>query len=257
MNFLYHIKIIFVFSACAFVFFALASCSSPLNDNSQSVINDNRLLISKAHHENIFLNDSIKSGTILENPRNDTAALLKQLDEKDQDSQSKEQNTNQPDEQSSQAPSIIPNNIQNTHNNKNIEHKQQEIQDSAIELHPSEIRIGNNIIPYTIDYYSASAPNHGASLWSGNDSTTDGSWGYFIGHHPGDFQPVMSLSLGDTIEICDRNGTSRRYKVIDIFDVPSNEQFYNIEQRITSHGESAILQTCVGDNASYRIVVAN
>lgn len=101
-----------------------------------------------------------------------------------------------------------------------------------------------------------SAPTHGAGLWAGSDSTTDGSWGYFIGHHPGDFYAVMNLGVGDVIKVCDRNGNSRSYSVVDAFTIPDTTWWEDLQARVCGYGESVILQTCVGNGYQYRIVVA-
>lgn len=37
-------------------------------------------------------------------------------------------------------------------------------------------------------------PSSGGGLWLGSDAVDDGSWGYFVGHNPGSFAPVRSLS---------------------------------------------------------------
>lgn len=109
-----------------------------------------------------------------------------------------------------------------------------------------------------IDTYQAStAPSSGAGLWMGSDSTTDGSWGYFIGHNPGPFWHVMDLTAGDAITVTDSAGASRTYHVVDVFTVPDSTYWEEIQSRVTGYGESVVLQTCCGDNANYRIVVAD
>lgn len=101
-----------------------------------------------------------------------------------------------------------------------------------------------------------SAPLVGAGLWAGSDSTTDGELGYFVGHNPGDFNMVMDLGLGDPVTVNDRAGHSRTYSVVDVFTVPDTATYDDISTRISGYGESVVLQTCVGDGESYRIVVA-
>ena len=103
---------------------------------------------------------------------------------------------------------------------------------------------------------SASAPASVAGLWMGSDSTTDGSWGYFIGHNPGDFTCVMTLKNGDPVTVCDSDGNTRTYSVVDEFIVPDDTYWEDIQSRVTDYGESIILQTCCGDNAHYRVVIA-
>ena len=83
----------------------------------------------------------------------------------------------------------------------------------------------------------------------GSDSTTDGSWGYFIGHNPGDFTCVMTLKNGDPVTVCDSDGNTRTYSVVDEFIVPDDTYWEDIQSRVTDYGESIILQTCCGDNA--------
>lgn len=118
------------------------------------------------------------------------------------------------------------------------------------------VRVGGVTLSFVNDFYSTSAPERGAALWAGSDSTTDGSWGYFIGHHPGDFAPVMDLRCGDVVSVCDSDNLRRDYTVFDVFDVTASTYFDEIERRVCCHGESVVLQTCVGDGAHYRICVA-
>ena len=123
-------------------------------------------------------------------------------------------------------------------------------------LAPRSLSVGGEHIPYVDSYKTASAPAHGAGLWLGEDSTTDGEWGYFIGHNPGDFAPVMDLVEGDTVAVCDSDAKAREYTVVDIFDVAEGTYWHEIEQRVSGYGESVILQACCGDGAHYRVVVA-
>lgn len=118
------------------------------------------------------------------------------------------------------------------------------------------LEIFGNVIPYVDAYKAERAPDDTAGLWLGSDSTTDGSWGYFIGHHPGVFNCVMYLNEGDQITVRDGNGDERTYTVFDIYDVPDDTQWSQISSEVTSHGESIVLQTCCGDHQSYRIVQA-
>ena len=121
---------------------------------------------------------------------------------------------------------------------------------------PDTINVDGISMSY-IDYFGAStAPTSGAGLWMGSDSTTDGTWGYFIGHNPGDFWHVMDLVNGDAVTVTDSAGASRTYHVVDTFTIPDSTYFEDIESRVTGYGESVILQTCCGDHANYRVVVA-
>ena len=90
----------------------------------------------------------------------------------------------------------------------------------------------------------------------GSDSTTDGSWGYFIGHHPGVFNCVMYLDEGDAITVCDADGNARTYTVFAVYDVSDDTTWNQISSEVTSHGESIALQTCCGDGATDRIIEA-
>lgn len=123
-------------------------------------------------------------------------------------------------------------------------------------IQPRSLVIFDNVIPYVDAFGATSAPATTAGLWMGNDSTNDGSWGYFIGHHPGIFNCVMYLQKGDTVKVCDTTGTVRTYTVFSVYDVPDYTTWDQIAGDITSHGESITLQTCVGDDATYRIVQA-
>ena len=127
---------------------------------------------------------------------------------------------------------------------------------SASSLPPRTISVAGSSMGYVDSYQSASAPSSGAGLWMGSDSTTDGSWAYFIGHNPGPFHGVMELGQGAAVTVCDGSGNARTYHVVDVFTVPDATYWEDIQGRVTGHGESVILQTCVGDHASYRIVVA-
>lgn len=118
------------------------------------------------------------------------------------------------------------------------------------------IDVNGDIVTYVPSYESASAPASGAGLWMGSDSTTDGSWGHFIGHNPGDFTCVMTLKNGDPVTVCDSDGNTRTYSVVDEFIVPDDTYWEDIQSRVTDYGESIILQTCCGDNAHYRVVIA-
>ena len=124
------------------------------------------------------------------------------------------------------------------------------------EMVADSIDVNGDIVTYVPSYESASAPASGAGLWMGSDSTTDGSWGYFIGHNPGDFTCVMTLKNGDPVTVCDSDGSTRTYSVVDEFIVPDSTYWEDIQSRVTDYGESIILQTYCGDNAHYRVVIA-
>lgn len=124
------------------------------------------------------------------------------------------------------------------------------------EMVADSIDVNGDIVTYVPSYESASAPASGAGLRMGSDSTTDGSWGYFIGHNPGDFTCVMTLKNGDPVTVCDSDGNTRTYSVVDELIVPDDTYWEDIQSRVTDYGESIILQTCCGDNAHYRVVIA-
>ena len=121
-------------------------------------------------------------------------------------------------------------------------------------MSPGTISVGGNIIGYTSSYGATEAPSGCAGIWRGNDSTTDGSYCYFIGHNPGVFSVVAGLGYGSAVTVCDWNGNARTYHVCDIIDVTPYDYWENYMARITGYGESAVLQTCVGNG--YRIFVA-
>lgn len=129
------------------------------------------------------------------------------------------------------------------------------IDTSSSGLAPGTLNIAGTIVTYGGSYMSSSAPTSGGGLWMGSDNTTDGTWGYFIGHNPGSFSCVMGLGVGSPVTVCDYNGNERTYYAVDTFTVPDTTYFEEISGRVTGYGESIILQTCCGDNANYRIVV--
>lgn len=127
---------------------------------------------------------------------------------------------------------------------------------NAQALAPCTLSMLGHTISYVNAYNVADAPLSTAGLWAGADSTTDGSWAYFVGHHPGVFDCVMDLHNGDAVQVCDGNGNTRTYHVISIYDIPDYTQWEQIAPDVESHGESITLQTCCGDNQHYRIIEA-
>lgn len=117
------------------------------------------------------------------------------------------------------------------------------------------LNIGGAIIPYR-DVRGGTTPDSGAGLWLGSDDTTDGSWGYFVGHNPGSFSPVKGLGVGSTVILCDNAGRSRTYTVRTVFTAEVTATWKTIAARVTGYGESIVLQTCSGDGATNIIVVA-
>lgn len=116
--------------------------------------------------------------------------------------------------------------------------------------------INDTYVEYVDSFLAAEAPEEGAALWAGSDAVEDGFLGYFIGHNPGDFTPVLSLTIGDPITVYDRFGDERIYYVVDTFIVPNTSRFIDIEERLYGYGESIALQTCLDDNENFLVVVA-
>ena len=122
---------------------------------------------------------------------------------------------------------------------------------------PSTLALGGTVVPYVGSYLTSTAPEGAAGLWYGSDSTTDGSWGYFIGHNPGVFDRLLAMGEGSPVTVVDRTGAGRTYTVVLVFDVPNSTTWEDIESSVTGHGESIILQTCIDGGANYRIMVAS
>lgn len=120
---------------------------------------------------------------------------------------------------------------------------------------PQTLVIDGAAIPYR-DVRGGTTPDAGAGLWLGSDSTTDGSWGYFVGHNPGSFAPVRRLAAGSQVAVCDSTGAARTYTVRTVFAVDASATWKTIASRVTGYGESVILQTCTGDGTTNTIVVA-
>lgn len=116
-------------------------------------------------------------------------------------------------------------------------------------------------IPF-INYNGASAaPSSGAGTWTGTGMVNDGAPTHFIGHNPGDFAPVMNISVGTPITIVDGQGNARTYSVYEVLDVyddginahdPNDNTWTRI---IEDGGERISLQTCITDSVN-RIVLA-
>lgn len=121
---------------------------------------------------------------------------------------------------------------------------------------PRTIRISGQDIPYIYSYGISYAPESGCGIWKGVSDVNDGSFAFFVGHNPGDFASVMNLNIGDTVSVRDDSDSIRQYTVRDAFTLPQRTTFQDVEQRVATHGESVILQTCCGDNVNIRIVVA-
>lgn len=122
-------------------------------------------------------------------------------------------------------------------------------------LGPCTLDVNGTRVPYIHSVFAPACPDNNAALWAGNDDTTDGSYGYFIGHNPGDFACVYSLVPGNYVTLCDVNGNLRGYTVAQLYDVPNTIFFHEVVDRLIPQGESLIMQTCIGDGSYYRIVV--
>ncbi len=122
-------------------------------------------------------------------------------------------------------------------------------------LSPGTLLVGGAAIPY-VDVRGETTPSSGGGLWLGSDAVDDGSWGYFVGHNPGSFAPVCSLSLGDVVTVCDRRGAQRAYAVRDVFQVEETATWKTIASRVTGYGESVVLQTCAGNGRNIIAVAA-
>lgn len=122
-------------------------------------------------------------------------------------------------------------------------------------ISPGTLVVGGVAIPYR-DVRGGTTPSSGGGLWLGSDAVDDGGWGYFVGHNPGSFAPVRSLSLGDGVAVCDRSGAQRAYTVRDVFQVEETATWKTIASRVTGYGESVVLQTCAGDGMNVIVVAA-
>ena len=118
---------------------------------------------------------------------------------------------------------------------------------------PTQTIVVNGVaISYVYSY--GWVPDSGAGVWKGSDSTTDGSYGYFVGHNPGSFWPAASIGIGGAITVYDCDGNCRTYYVAETFVVPVGSTWNDVCDAVYRYGESVTLQTCV--DGGYRIVVA-
>lgn len=122
-------------------------------------------------------------------------------------------------------------------------------------LAPGTLVVGGVAIPYC-DVRGGTTPGSGGGLWLGSDAVDDGGWGYFVGHNPGSFAPVRSLSAGDSVVVCDWSGAQRAYSVRDVFRIEETATWKTIASRVTGYGESVVLQTCAGDGMNVIVVAA-
>ena len=130
-----------------------------------------------------------------------------------------------------------------------------------------------NILGQTIGYQNGgmaagqsiidSDPYGAVSTWGGMgvQSGTDGLNTHFIGHNPGAFALLFSLTSGDTITITDCAGTGTRYQVRTILTVDdygmkvgTGKDYYEFISG-SGGGERVTFQTCI-DEATNLIIVA-
>ncbi len=96
----------------------------------------------------------------------------------------------------------------------------------------------------------------GAAVQSGNDGANT----HFIGHNPGIFNVLFSLSTGSQIIVTDGSGTPTYYTVDQLFQVDdyatgiADGQSYADDIIGTSGGERITLQTCVNDAVNLIVV---
>lgn len=126
---------------------------------------------------------------------------------------------------------------------------------AADSIAPGTLVVGGTAIPYR-DVRGGATSSSGGGFWLGSDAVDDGSWGYFVGHNPGSFVPVRSLSSGDAVVVCDRSGAQRAYTVREVFQVEETATWKTIASRVTGYGESVVLQTCAGDGMNVIAVAA-
>lgn len=95
-----------------------------------------------------------------------------------------------------------------------------------------------------------------ASTWGGASvfSGSDGQNTHFIGHNPGAFSVIFSLSIGSKITVTDASGTPTTYTVNSIcqvtdygVDVNSGKELFG-DITGTGGGERITLQSCINDD---------
>ncbi|MGG5370459.1 class F sortase [Enterococcus sp. AZ196] len=129
-------------------------------------------------------------------------------------------------------------------------------------LQPNQISFHGQSLPYQNAGQGSGQGiiNSGAiaATWGGNptQSGTDNQNTHFIGHNPGIFSPILSLSGGDAITVTDSAGNATTYIVTGLTQVDDSGRdiasgLDNWDQ-ITSAGggERITLQTCLGDTVN-------
>lgn len=126
----------------------------------------------------------------------------------------------------------------------------------------STINFLGSTIPFINSNGASAAPSNGAGTWTGTGMVNDGAPTHFIGHNPGDFAPVMNITVGTPITVVDGQGNTRTYTVYEILDVyddginvhdPNDDSWARV---IDAGGERISLQTCITDTTN-RIVLAS
>lgn len=132
-------------------------------------------------------------------------------------------------------------------------------------IQPNQLNINGQFISYTnagqgngqaiIDAdHTQVATWGGASVQSGED----GSNTHFIGHNPGIFNVLFSVSTGATIAVSDENNTVTNYtvnQIVTVNDSATGTDGVNYWDQITSAsgGERITLQTCINDD--YNLII--
>ena len=135
---------------------------------------------------------------------------------------------------------------------------------------PLTLTIKGTAIPYqnggqeTGQSIIDSNPNGVASTWGGAtiQSGDDGQNTHFIGHNPGIFSAIFSLSVGNQIIVTDATGTPTTYTVhsllhLDDFgvEVGTGIDYFDLIVGATG-GERITLQSCIDDDTNL-VVIAN
>lgn len=125
-----------------------------------------------------------------------------------------------------------------------------------------------NILGQTV-YYQNGGQGSGQSIIDANSDSQASTWGgaavfsgsdglntHFIGHNPGAFSVIFSLSVGNQITVTDASGTPTTYTVNGIYqvaddgtDVNSGRDMYDTITG-TGGGERITLQSCINDDVN-------
>lgn len=142
----------------------------------------------------------------------------------------------------------------------------------VVEQESSPAAMTINMLGRTINYQNGgtgagqsiidSNPNGVASTWGGSavQSGNDGLNTHFIGHNPGIFDVVFSLTSGDTVTITDSLGQPTVYTVRTILNL--DDYGTNIADGTsywdtvigTGGGERVTFQTCINDSTNLIVI---